>query len=94
MAVQEEPCQVCGYKHEADTIIGRTPAMPKPGDVGVCLACGALAFYESSGLQGLRRRLATPAEIDQLRGDPKIRRVLATRAAQFGDRLRPDRQGH
>ena len=82
-----QPCLACGYLLEESTALSNlTKADPEDGDISICLACGVLAVFEDGPL-GLRRRLATPAEQDELREDPDIRRALAVRAARIGDSL-------
>ena len=83
----QQACPSCGYKFDAATGLNGADR-PSEGAVSICLACGSLGIF-TYVLGQLTVRAATPAEHDELIGDPFIRRALATRAATVGDDLRP-----
>jgi hypothetical protein len=39
------PCWSCGYTHDATSALDGDNAIPEPGDVSVCLACGEVAIF-------------------------------------------------
>lgn len=85
-------CPACGYLSDATTGVGHNQA-PTDGAVTLCLACGALGFYEHV-LGRLTIRPATAAEHDELIQDPQIRQVLAVRARTVGTDLLPPKGPH
>lgn len=42
-------CPRCGYRMTEDTCINRDAAIPKPGDLAVCFACGAPMIFTDAG---------------------------------------------
>lgn len=76
----EAPCPTCGYRADAHTAVGDEDAVPKPGDVSLCIACGALAVYEPVMGSALVLRLPTTEERDEfLANDLIVKAMLAQR---------------
>ena len=75
-------CWNCGRVLETATET-QADTFPEDGDVSMCLMCGALGFYVDTGT-GLSVRRATPEELDQLRLDPFVRKMLAVRSRVIG----------
>lgn len=53
----ESKCSLCGYVF--DCAAGLTAPVPKPGNVSLCMRCGAIGIFET----GLSVRLATDDEV-------------------------------
>lgn len=64
-------CPTCGYVMDAHSAVGDEDAVPSAGDRSVCLACGALAIYETV-LGTLRLRLPSHDETEESLGDPTL----------------------
>lgn len=78
------PCFQCGYVLDAATDPAQTK-QPKPGDVSLCMYCGAIGIYLRPPLGGaLTVRPATGQERDQIRAQPNIRQILALRSRMMG----------
>lgn len=56
----ETRCQVCGHVLDASSSVDG--AIPKPGDISVCIDCGTILTFDGS----LRLRIATDGEVAQL----------------------------
>lgn len=66
------PCPQCGKANdEAFNTIN--DAAPKPGDVTICIACGAWSVFG----EGLTVRAATSGELTKIRRDPRTARAEA-----------------
>jgi hypothetical protein len=52
---QRNLCPACGYFHDSASTVARDRGKPKPGDLSVCLNCGALAAFTDD----LRLKLTT-----------------------------------
>jgi len=64
--VPHSSCLACG--HKLDTATDPSGAMPKKGDVSICLYCGHLMVFKSNG----KLRNPTGDEIVELAGRPDI----------------------
>jgi hypothetical protein len=67
-------CPTCGKAADGGTSLDDKAAarMPKPGDIAICLYCGALNRYG----EGLRLHPCTPAERKSLLRDPRIAKLV------------------
>lgn len=63
-------CPSCDRPQDAMT--GANGTAPKPGDVGICWACGAVGVWTGTAL-----RPPTEAEAEEFDADPQIARVRA-----------------
>lgn len=65
--VPRSDCLHCGHiLTVVGTIDGTDSPRPRPGDPVLCMACGAVATVDETGLM----RPFTPEEFDELRKDP------------------------
>jgi hypothetical protein len=77
-------CPRCGGDADGGTSITdkTTPPQPKPGDIAVCLYCGALNSYEAAktAKEGLKLRELTSRELGALATDSRAARLLSVAA--------------
>jgi len=66
--VPESACSNCGEITDVATATYDPEAMPKPGDIGVCLHCGNPMVFTDE----LRLRNPTKAEKRRMANDPRI----------------------
>lgn len=73
-----ELCPYCYKTLNADT--GATPGDrgPQPGDVGICWGCLRPLIFD----QNLHRRIPTPAEATEIKGDPLVQAAIARARAE------------
>lgn len=69
---EQVACSSCGYATDSASELVGDRGMPKAGDFGLCLNCGAVEVYTG---HSLRRRLPTAAELVEFRADPKSRKA-------------------
>lgn len=72
------PCPMCKQKLDASTRFG-DDYKPKPGDITICIMCGAILTYEYD----LEIRLATLMEINCLDLEETRRLKVYSRAIQL-----------
>ena len=70
--IETAACLECGHKFNAIGPIDCAPSMPAPGDVVLCIRCGAAQTYEAGKLRGF-----TDAEMDALMADTEYMNDLA-----------------
>lgn len=66
--IAPQMCLRCGYNFDAVTSLGKETRMPEPGNITLCMNCGALAFLNDK----LRLRPPTTAEL----ADPEIQTFI------------------
>lgn len=64
-----EPCPHCGVDIDC---LSHATKHAKPGDIGVCFHCAGIVILDD----GLRRRLPTEAESEELLADPRVVAVV------------------
>ena len=65
--MKPSPCPTCGGIMDGATQIHNRPVEPKPGDITICLHCGALNQYDDD----LKIVTADPSVLNEL--DPIVR---------------------
>lgn len=81
--VPEQVCHGCGYKPDRATdAFG--DAVPKAGDVSICLSCGELAVFTKD----LTLRPPTEEESKRFNSDERIIRTQRIRADLIGDKIK------
>lgn len=69
-------CPTCGYRTDGHSPVGTAgPIQPKAGDISICLQCGQLLIFELDMI-GLRLRLPTTTELDQMRTNSTVEQLL------------------
>ena len=69
MTVADGPCPACGKQLDADTPVSGGPE-PDPGDVSICVGCGAVLQYLRDADDGLLHRHVMTAEaVERLPAD-------------------------
>jgi hypothetical protein len=77
------PCPTCGYRMtEHSAVGGDGPRLPKAGDASVCIRCGQVLLYVND-MVGLRFRLPTAPELEELLDEDRIAQVLAAWVTTF-----------
>jgi ribosomal protein S3 len=66
--VHESACPTCGAIADVATATYNPEAMPKPGDIGICLHCGNPMVFTDE----LRLRNPTKAEKRRMAKDPRL----------------------
>lgn len=75
-------CPACGYELDmATNAFGKE--RPKRGDATVCLRCGNVMVFRKN----LTVRSLTDEERERVKKDPRVQKVLATRAIIFKPKL-------
>jgi hypothetical protein len=86
-SIGEQRCAKCGYKmDQASDAFGEDK--PKPGDLSVCLNCGAIAVFG----ENLQLREPTPEEKLKIAGDESVTHVQVARAYIVDKDLRQEDQ--
>jgi hypothetical protein len=81
--IPKQRCAACGYRMDKSTeAFG--DAAPKPGDVSICLACGAVQVFTAD----LTLRNPTRDEHEKFSRDQRIIDVQMARAHVVGDNLK------
>ena len=76
-------CWKCAYRMTATTET-RGEAVPRAGDISICIACGAPSIFTKE----LYARKPTPEEELELAGNAELTRAQIVRAAMIGDQLK------
>jgi hypothetical protein len=77
------PCPTCGYQMtEHSAVGGDGPRIPKAGDASACIRCGQVLLYVLD-MVGLRFRLPTQPELEQLLEEQRIAQVLSAWVEAF-----------
>lgn len=68
-------CPFCGYRHDSVSVMNEKKfAMPKDGDVTICIECGHLSIFDLDNDGGLRK--PTRKELGKLVRDARVRNML------------------
>lgn len=62
MSLPWSACRICGYRVDSATQLDDPKAVPQPGDLTVCLNCGAVSAFD----EALLLREPTDAEREQI----------------------------
>lgn len=71
--IPESKCLECGYKVNASGSMDGSPELPGPGDLVLCLKCGAVMLHA----EDMRLRGMTDKEMDELTADQETMNELA-----------------
>lgn len=71
--IPESLCLKCGYRLNASATADGSQGLPDPGDLMVCLKCGAVMVHADD----LSPRGMTDEEMDQLQSDTEAMNELA-----------------
>lgn len=86
-SVPEQLCPKCGYLMEATTPLDGG-ALPKDGDVSICLNCGAILIFTAE----LKMRAATDQEVAEIMRDKQTASMIQ-RAQSYIRRRGPIEKG-
>jgi hypothetical protein len=78
MTMRATECPCCGAIHDAATGLKGEAEVPKPGDLSVCISCGAVCEYDQNMERELvpEERLAGADMVEARRARHIIRRSL------------------
>ena len=79
----EQRCAACGYKFDQTTGLD-TEAQPRPGDVSICIACGAIQIFKAD----LTMRNPTAQERLKCERNQQIIDAQFMRAHFIGDKIK------
>ena len=77
------PCTSCGHKMDAATSAQNDGAIPSPGDVTVCINCGAMNQYADD----MQLKSLTVFELELLKAQNPEGYQLLKKEATFADRV-------
>lgn len=63
---------------------------PKPGDVSLCMACGAVSVFD----QNFMMRAPTPEELEHINKNPQVITAQMAIATLVGDKLKRRQKKH
>lgn len=79
----KQACRRCGYRMDQNTEAYGDDSRPSPGDVSMCLRCGALSVFT----EAITLRAPTGEENESLQRDSRITELQIMRAAVMGGAL-------
>lgn len=67
-------CPICCHENDAATEPDDPNAIPKAGDVSICINCAGISTFTGNGLEA---RHPTDDELVRFVNDPKVRKMQA-----------------
>lgn len=81
--IPKQTCPECGYEMDCTSAaVGN--AKPQPGDLSMCLACGAASVFT----EDLHMRKPTPEEAVKMASHPVLIQAQLVRAGIVGDQIK------
>lgn len=74
--VNASSCPSCGQVVDGATVVGERSAVPRPGDLAVCIYCAAVNAY-ALGRDGLVLEAVTGDDLILALADPNVKAAVA-----------------